>query len=158
MSRINGHEERINRALAVAFQREGRSAVTMESPMSLAEVTEEGGEGDEIIRAKMEAVAGMLYFIFQDGPHPGCTLRLLYLMAQRIKPELLLHMSGAELADMLGETRAAWSARNKRVFTGYQQARGLRAARGVFQNSESAAAQYALAARGNKNRRGKRAA
>jgi len=64
-------------------------------------------------------------------------------------------MSGAELADMLGETRAAWSARNKRIFTGYLKARGSKAAKGALQKSDSASAKYALAARGNTNRRGK---
>lgn len=152
----NGHEARINSTLAVAFQREGRFAITTTTPMSLAELFEQApGDGEEEQRIKSETVVRMLHFIFQDGPHPGCTIRLLYLLAQRLKPELILNMSGAELADMLGETRAAWSARNKRIFTGYLQARGAKGARGRHQKSSTAAAKYALAARGNTNRRGK---
>lgn len=107
------------------------------------------------MRMKQETAVRLLHFIFQDGEHPGCTTRLLYLLAQRMQPELILHMSGAELADMLGETRAAWSARNKRIFTGYLKARGSKAAKGALQKSDSASAKYALAARGNTNRRGK---
>jgi hypothetical protein len=156
MSRINGHEARINTTLAVAYQREGREAITVASPRSCAELLEGApGDSEEIGKVRSEAIKRMLYFIFQDGPHPGCTLRLLYLLVQRLDPELLLNMSGAELADMLGETRAAWSARNKRIFSGYLKARGAKAARGVFQKSEAACGKYALAARGNVNRRGK---
>jgi hypothetical protein len=156
MTRCNGHESRINTALAVAFQREGRSAITTATPMSLAQLFEQApGDGEEQLAVKSETVVRLLHFIFQDGPHPGCTTRLLYLLAQRLRPELILNMNGAELADMLGETRAAWSARNKRIFTGYLKARGAKGSRGRLQKSETAAAKYALAARGNTNRRGK---
>jgi hypothetical protein len=192
MSKVNGHEARINTALAVAYQREGREAVEMNTPMTLAQVLDQAPDGAEdergdlleqtidamrekhgaageamisrlldlhlaveIPAVRRETATRLLYFQFQDGPHPGCTARLVYLMAQRIAPELVLSMSGAELADMLGETRAAWSARNKRIFTGYLKARGAKAAKGRMQKSDTAAAKYASAARGNTNRRGK---
>lgn len=156
MSRINGHEARINDVLRVAYQREGRAVITSETPLTIAEVFEQApGDGEEELRIKGETVMRFLLFIFQDGPHPGCTMRLLYLLTQRLKPELLLNMSGAELADMFGETRAAWSARQIRMFNGYLRARGARAVKGRNQKSDSAAASYASAARGNTNRRGK---
>jgi hypothetical protein len=155
-AKINGHEARMNTALAVAYQREGREAITTETPMTMAQLLEEGpGDHEEELKIRSEAVNQMLHFLFGDGPHPGCTTRRLYLLAQRLQPELILHMSGAELADMFGETRAAWSARNKRIFTGYLKARGAKGARGRLQKSETAAAKYAEAARGNTNRRGK---
>lgn len=155
-TRTNGHEERINVALATAYQREGREAITTATPMSLAQLFEQApDDGEDAMRLKQETAVRLLHFIFQDGAHPGCTTRLLYLLAQRLQPELILHMSGAELADMLGETRAAWSARNKRIFTGYLKARGSKAAKGALQKSDTASAKYALAARGNTNRRGK---
>lgn len=156
MSRINGHEARINDVLRVAYQREGRAVITSETPLTIAEVFEQApGDGEEELRIKGETVMRFLMFIFQDGPHPGCTMRLLYLLTQRLKPELLLNMSGAELADMFGETRAAWSARQIRMFNGYLRARGARAVKGRNQKSDTASASYALAARGNTNRRGK---
>lgn len=156
MTRVNGHEERMNTALATAYQRAGREAIETATPMTLAQVFEQApDDGEEHLKLKTETAMRLLYFCFQDGPHPGCTMRLLYLMAQRIAPELVLNMSGAELADMLGETRAAWSARNKRIFTGYLKARGAKAAKGRMQKSEAAVAKYASAARGNTNRRGK---
>lgn len=156
MSRVNGHEARINEVLRVAYQREGRAAITSETPMTIAQVFEQApDDGEQELKIKAEAVIRLLLFIYQDGPHPGCTMRLLYLLAQRLKPELLLNMSGAELADIFGETRAAWSARNKRLFTGYLQARGAKGARGHTQKSETAVRKYASAARGNTNRRGK---
>lgn len=156
MTRINGHEERISRALAVAYQREGRVPVEARTPMTFAELFEQApGDGEEEAKIKRETATRLLHFVFQDGPHPGCALRLLYLMAQRLAPELVLNMSGAELADMVGETRAAWSARNKRIFTGYLKARGFKAAKSRLQKSDAAVAKYASAARGNTNRRGK---
>lgn len=192
MTKVNGHEERMNTALAVAYQREGREAITTATPITLAEVMERAPVGAEeereelreqatdAIREKFgaagegmiarllhvhaaveaeairrETLLRLLHFQFQDGPHPGCTTRLVYLMAQRVAPELVLCMSGAELADMLGETRAAWSARNKRIYTGYLKARGAKAAKGRHQKSDTADAKYASAARGNTNRRGK---
>lgn len=156
MSKINGHEQRINTALAVAFQKEGREAITTATPMTLSEMFEQApGDNDEVSQIRSETVNRMLHFIFQDGAHPGCTLRLLYLLAQRLAPDLILNMSGAELADMLGETRAAWSARNKRIFTGYLKARGSKAPRGSNQKSDTHAERCASAARGNTNRRGK---
>lgn len=157
MTKVNGHEARMNTALAVAYQREGREAVEMNTPMTFAELFEEraAGDSDEVPQIRRETVIRMLHFVFQDGPHPGCVTRLVYLLAQRLAPELVLSMSGAELADMIGETRAAWSARNKRIFTGYLKARGAKAAKGRMQKSDTASAKYASAARGNTNRRGK---
>lgn len=152
-SRHNGHDSRINEALRVAYQREGRQVIV---PMTIPEIFEQApGDGEEELRIKTEAAVRMLLFVFQDGPHPGCTMRLLYLLAQRLKPELVLNMSGAELADMFGETRAAWSARMIRLFNGYLKARGARAVKGRTQKSDSAVALYSSAARGNTNRRGK---
>lgn len=156
MTKTNGHEERINTALAVAYQREGREAITTATPMTFAQLLELApGDGEQERLLQMETLVRLLFFVFQDGPHPGCTLRLLYLVTQRLKPELVLAMSGAELADMLGETRAAWSARNKRIFTGYLKARGAKAAKGRMQKSDTHAQRCASAARGNTNRRGK---
>jgi hypothetical protein len=192
LTKVNGHEARINTALAVAYQREGREAVEMNTPMTLAQIMEPapagfvderddlfeqcrdamrtkfGAAGETMVSRllhvhaaveaesiRRETLLRLLFFQFQDGPHPGCTTRLVYLLAQRLAPELLLNMCGAELADMLGETRAAWSARNKRIFTGYLKARGAKAAKGRMQKSDTAAAKYASAARGNTNRRGK---
>lgn len=156
MTKVNGYEERMNTALAVAYQREGRTVVEANTPLTFAELLELApGDGEQERRLQMETLLRLLFFIFQDGPHPGCTTRILYLLAQRLAPELVLCMSGAELADMLGETRAAWSARNKRIFTGYLKARGAKAAKGRLQKSDTAVAKYASAARGNTNRRGK---
>jgi hypothetical protein len=156
MSRVNGHEERMNTVLAVAMQRSGREAITLSTPMTFAELLELApGDGEEERKLQMETFARLLFFIFQDGPHPGCALRLLYLVTQRLKPELIMAMCGAELADMLGETRAAWSARNKRIFTGYLKNRGFKAAKGRMQKSDTAARKSAAAALGNTNRRGK---
>jgi hypothetical protein len=156
MSRVNGHEERMNTALAVAMQRFGREAITLNTPMTFAALLEQApGDGEEELKIKAETLVRILHFIFQDGPHPGCTTRLVYLLAQRLAQELVLGMSGAELADMLGETRAAWSARNKRIFTGYLKNRGFKAAKGRMQKSDTAARKSAAAALGNTNRRGK---
>ena len=156
MSKLNGHEARINQTLAVAFQREGRSVFIRDTPMTIAEIFEQApDDGPEELKLKGETALRFLYFIFQNGEHPGCTMRLLYLLAQRLDPTLVLNMSGAELADIFGETRAAWSARQKLMFNGYLKARGAKAVKGRNQKSDTASARMASAARGNTNRRGK---
>jgi len=154
---IDPNEARMNRALAVAYRRDGRSAGETQAPTTLGELVEGCAEsdGDEVARVRSETVVRMLHFLFQDGPHPGSVTRLVYLLAQRLSPGLILRMNGSELADMLGETRAAWSARNKRIFTGYMEARGSRAARGLNQKSTTVCEKYARAQLGNQNRRGK---
>lgn len=159
MSKFTEHEARINRVLAQAFQREtrvGNRTTAENEPMTHEEVSEPAhGDSEDIHRAQIEAVQRLLYYIFQDGVHPGCTIRRLYFIAQKMSPALVLHMSGSELAEMLGETRAAWSARVQRLFTGYLRSRGYKAVSGGHQKSETHALRCAEAARGNTNRRGK---
>lgn len=156
MSKINGHLSRINDVLRTAYQREGREVITNENPMTIAQIFEAApGDGEEEMRLMCQAAKRLLIFVFQDGPHPGCVMRLTYLLAQRISPELILNMSGAELADIFGETRAAWSARQIRMMNGYLKSRGAKAVKGRNQKSDSAVASYSSSAMGNTNRRGK---
>ena len=153
---FDANEARINRVLAVAYQREAATQLHCGRPMTFGEILDQApGDGESEILIKAETAIRLLMFMFQDGPHPGCVMRVVYLLAQRLKPELVLNMSGAELADMIGETRAAWSARNKRIFTRYLEERGVKASRGRLQKSSAACAKYAVAALGNTNRRGK---
>jgi hypothetical protein len=162
LSKINGHEARINNVLAVAYQRGGRESITRATPATMAELFEiaeladRAAEDDEAGEKTLsEGAIRMLQFAFAEGGHPGCVLRRVYMLAQRLSPALVANMNGAELGDIFGETRAAWSARIQRVFTGYLKARGSKAPNGRMQKSATAAARYAAAATGNTNRRGK---
>jgi hypothetical protein len=150
----DSHEARINDELRIAYQREKRGGPEADRPMELDEVFEAApGDGEDEMRIRRETVIRMLYFIFQKGCHPGQTLRLLYILTQRLSPELILHMNGTALANIFGETRAAWSARMLLIFNGYLAANGQKAIKYAAQKSDTARAKYAAAAIGNSNRR-----
>jgi hypothetical protein len=151
------NEARINRVLAAAHHREASALMYGRLPMTIGELVDgrAPSDDDDVPQIRNETVVRMLHFVFQDGPHPGSVTRLIYLLAQRLTPDLVLRMSGSEMADMLGETRAAWSARNQRIFTGYLRARGTKGAKGRSDKSEAARVKYAAAQLGNTNRRGK---
>jgi hypothetical protein len=150
------HEGRINRVLAVAYERENRQGAKA-LPMALEEVLDgrAPNDGDEVPTIRRETACRLLTFLFQNGPHPGAVVRLVYLLAWRTMPELVLNMNGSELAEMMGETRAAWSARNKKMFTDYLRKKGFKATLCHGMKSESACTKYAAAAMRNTNRRGR---
>ena len=153
---IDPNEARISRVLATAYQRERAAQAHENTPMTFGDIFDPApDDGEELMKAKQEAVIRMLCFIFQKGPHPGNVMRLVYLLAARLKSDLILNMNGSELADLFGETRAAWSARNQKMFTGYLRACGSHAAKDPRQKSDSVCAKYAVAQLGNTNRRGK---
>lgn len=148
-------EIRIHRVLTTAYQRERTGEIHSPEPMTVRDIFEQApGDGEEEMRIKTETTRRLINFLFQDGPHPGHTLRLLYLLTQQIAPEQILNMNGSELADIFGETRAAWSARVKRIFNNYLSKAGAKGFKSRTQRSETARAAYAAGARGNTNRRG----
>ncbi len=89
-----------------------RALVTIETPRTFAEALEGSSENNEdIFRVRAETALRMLMFIFRDGPHPGWTMRNLYILAHRLKPELLQGMPVESSGAMFGETREAFQAR-----------------------------------------------
>lgn len=78
--------------------------------------SDESGDLDaEGIEARVESWRVFLRYIFHDGAaHPGQAFRNLLAATRRANPELLGGISGTALAAILGETRAATQAREKR--------------------------------------------
>lgn len=152
MSRGNADEYRIDLALSRAAARAGYEpeVVMPHSPLDELLRTEAGEEEEQ-----REMLGLVLDYFFADGRHPGSVLRRVYAVARAIRPRLIGHMNGTELALMFGETRAAQAWRVKKIFSGYLQERGAKGFKATFQKSESSTPKYAAAARGNQNRRGK---
>lgn len=74
------------------------------------------GEGDaEAALENARAARRFLQFCFSGRPDPGYWLRNLIALAQVFAPELLRRMTNEDLAVMLGETRAANAARQKKL-------------------------------------------
>lgn len=141
-------EQRIARVLRTAHLREEAAPVDFAKPFDFSEIFDASDASDsEENRIRAETLDRILLFLYADGIHPGCVMRRTYLLAHRSRPELLKHMSGAELAEMFGETRAAWSARAIRLFEGYAKARGGRALHAWNSKSETARATYARRAK-----------
>jgi len=88
------------------------------------------------------AARRFLEFCFAGRPDPGQWLRNLCALAQVFAPDLILHMTGEDLAIIFGETRAANSARLK-MLDAYGRAPGAkgsgqrRAARAAAQGNRS---------------------
>jgi hypothetical protein len=116
-----------------------------------------GGDSDDF-KARSEGVAKFVDWLFQAGPQPSVVLKRLYVYARAARPELLLNMSGAEIAALFGQTRAAESAREKLILGETLASVGLTAAFG-WQKRPSACAGYAKVQLGNRSRaKGRKAA
>lgn len=158
------HEERIERVLArrhVGARAAGRDGAPWEgvdtrTPLSELVARESvGRETDDESVVRVETLQRLLGFLFEEGPHPGRTMRRLYAVAWALRRDLLMSMTQTELAQMFAETRAAQSWRIKRIFSGTVERSGCRGRRVPGQRGEDACAAYAARARGNHNRKGK---
>jgi hypothetical protein len=120
---------------------------------------------DELLEAsseefiiKAEGVSLFIGWLFSRGPRPTEVMKRLYLYARAARPELLLNMSGAEVAALFGQGRAAESHRERLVLGETLSAVGSKASFG-WQKSPASCARYAAIAKGNRNRsKGKKAA
>lgn len=143
----------VNTVLAQAYRREGRTWDPIAVPSSSEQMVarEEAIEpADSLIRAR--ALGAWLRRVWDAGPCVREALKHLYVEARACAPELLLNMSGAEIAALFGQGRAAESARVKHRVNDFLARAGYRATHLRFQKSPTACATYALAQRGNKNR------
>lgn len=149
------HELRIERVLGVVYRRNGYEIPDNRTPLDELIAAEDGD--DEELRAEVmsESFNGLLDYFFADGPHPGAVMRRVYAVAWALKPGLTGDMTQADMARMFDETRAAMSWRVKKIFEGYLASKGFRGCKAPGQKSSEACAKYAIAAQGNRNRRGK---
>lgn len=154
MSEADGHDARINSALARAAAKRGytQEAITNHTPLDDLLAKE---EALDVQAERREALSGLMRFFYADGPHLGAVVRRVVAIAKAVAPELISHMTVDDLALMLGETKAATSWRIKKIFSDYQRERGVKGFKAAFQKSEKAVAAYSRAQQGNHNRRAK---
>lgn len=155
------HMLRINRVLNCAFQRERpclpewiRNPKKQSVDEAIRQIIEEVFDGDET--KFNESVENELVPLVRwlSEAHGGF-VKNLYLLAQACDPDLVLRMNSAELAQMFGQTRAAWSARMKRKVNGTLKSAGYKGYLIRGQKTASACEKYRECAKGNTNRRGK---
>lgn len=149
----------VNAALAQAYRREGRtwSPAQVISTLEMRLVIESAlAQSDALIRAS--AMRTWLARVWDHasgkkaGPRLGEAMKALYVEARTLAPEMILNMSGEEIAALFAQGRAAESARVKqRVNTRLLRA-GYRGATLRFQKSLTACRTYAECQRGNRNR------
>ncbi|MGB0991715.1 MAG: hypothetical protein ACPG32_04510 [Akkermansiaceae bacterium] len=115
--------QRVNDALRPVVARTGIDAVNGITPLMEVVAAEGSACDDEDFEAgrwegRIEGLREALFLIFEDGYHPGLSMRRLYALAARIAPETIACMSAADLGSMFGETRAAFDNRMNKMFEG----------------------------------------
>lgn len=148
---VEAHEHRIRRTFAAASLRHGGGGAVLEAAtgvtpldeLMLAEDLEldpESIDDEERARIRQEAVRALLGWLVGDGVHPAHVARRTFALLQVIAPDLLGGMNRSDVATLLGQTKAAHSARILALFEGILPAGG--------KGSEGRAT-YARAATGN---------
>lgn len=147
------HEEVINVTLRAANVRL-RSHRRLK-PVELADLLgERHHEGLAEQEERLAAIVACLRFFFFEGPAPEATTVRVFVIAKAQFPTLILDMGVRQLGALFGVTGAAWSERIKQKFNRFLDARNVQGVKARFQKSDSACEAYAVAQRGNRNRRG----
>lgn len=94
------------------------------------------------------AVSALLDWLFWEGPAPDKVAKRAYVLAQALRPEVLPKATCDGVAKVFGETRAATSARVKRVYQEFISSYGFRV-KAPFQRSRAARENLSRALRGN---------
>jgi hypothetical protein len=149
----------VHAALAQAYRRSGRTwdAASTIATLEMRLLVEGAIDAeDALIRAKaMETwlarvwdhVAGRNW-----RPRLSEAMKALYVEARTLAPEVILNMSGEEIATLFHQGRAAESARVKLRVNARLLRAGFRGATLRFQKSATACRTYAQRQKGNKNR------
>lgn len=122
-----------------------------ETPLS-ALIAKEEEQPEDHYCAGQEMLRRFLEWIFQQGPNPAFVMQRVYTVTNALAPELLLNMSGAEVAAIFGQGRAAESARVL-LLDKKMKAAGFKHTAFAPKKKEMARLRMARSARGNKNRR-----
>lgn len=138
-----------------AMEREeatAREGLTMRAAMC-----EERGErlGEEAIQERLLGWHGLFRFVFQDGlSNPWAAFQNFVACVNRVCPEYLGALSQTQIAALLGQTRAAVSAREIRVVEEQMRRWGVMGYHGTGGTKSTTAREaYRRAQMGNKNRR-----
>lgn len=161
MSRRDHAAERadlqINESLRAAAERMGYKFEPPDTgtPASALMAREEFTEDPDEWQIRVEAFNAILGFFFAKGPHPADVMVQVYAAAKTYRPELILNATCADLANIFGDTKAAWSWRCKNFSRAVAKTGALGTSTG-FQKAPSSSRVFAASQKGNTNRRGKR--
>ena len=147
-------EHHMDGCLDAAYHRLGMMAPRHNGRPMMAHIRAElpPAEDDEVL-IWLEAWRAFLRLLFEAGPRPDRVLKRLYALTWAVDREKLAHMSQTELAELLGETRAAMQQRIKLVYNDQLSRMGFRGTRVPGQNTETTCRKLERAQKGNTNRR-----
>ena len=122
-------DELCHKVIRASVGRGGWVPVDDNTPLDeLLRVTAGGEEQRDESAARRETIMVFLQWLVSAGPVPAQVMRRVYAAIHTIAPELLCHMTGADVALMLGETKAAHSWRTLKLFEGKVHARSMKRA------------------------------
>lgn len=107
---------------------------------------------EEVTLIREEAIGTWLGWLFEGGIKPAEATKRLFVFARGFRPELILNMSGEEIADLFGQTRAAESHRSRKVIEATLRKAGAKFTDQPYQKSASTRRKCAASAKGNRNR------
>lgn len=146
------YDRSVHAILTAAHSRMGEQMpVDHHTPLDALISQEFAISGDDY-EIKSEAVCAILSWLFESGPAPATVVKRLFSLTRAVKPELMLNMSGAEIAALFGQGRAAESARSRMILGETLGRVGYKNTQLPYQKSPSACAKYAQVQRGNRNR------
>lgn len=150
---LRSHAERINAALGRAHRREGHTWDPFRSGQRLEVlIVEDELAGPDEQAVREEAVRRWLRQIWAEGSGLADALKAFYALTRSCWPELILNMSGGEVASFFAQTRAAESERVHRLVNRPIERHTGRHTTLRFQKSTSACGKYAASATGNTHR------
>lgn len=148
------------RAALGAAMRRNAHLVTPErslTPFEELVAREASDHSDEEALIREEAIGTWLGWLFEGGIKIEEATKRLFVFARGFRPELILNMSGAEIAALFGQTRAAESHRSRKVIEATLRKAGAKFTDQPYQKSATTRRKCAASAMGNRNRANKAA-
>lgn len=146
-------------ALAAAMRRNPHLVSPQKSltPFEAMVAQEATGHDEEVALIREEAIGKWLGWLFEGGIKIEEATKRLFVFARGFRPELILNMSGEEIADLFGQTRAAESHRSRKVIEATLRKAGAKFTDQPYQKSATTRRKCAASAMGNRNRANKAA-
>lgn len=128
------------------------NATSVRTPFDEMVAREAVGHTADEHAVRAEAIDDWLAWIFEDGPDLERAAKRLFSFVRSYRPDLIRNMSGAEISALFNQTRAAESARTRKITEATLKKAGYRCTALPFQKSASARAKFSKAQMGNRNR------
>lgn len=146
-------------ALAAAMRRNPHLVSPQKSltPFEVMVAQEATGHDEEVALIREEAIGKWLGWLFEGGIKIEEATKRLFVFARGFRPELILNMSGEEIADLFGQTRAAESHRSRKVIEATLRKAGAKFTDQPYQKSATTRRKCSASAMGNRNRASKAA-